>query len=276
VGDIVSAVAVIGVLVLIIVWVQIAASRRTLVLNSSSALGGLAQLNSIFAPAFGSYPRVHFDYNTRVNSKAKLDRYNLQAFMRTCLLESESQVASCIEARLQAEVKYVDYRKRYDELGRQSLGRSCSDRLDDARYRSIEQKLYAKRQLPHPQSATLIRATVFYTSPQGRNSYSRCWDLTFDQLQHEFAAARAVRSQQGTTAFLRQQERSRITAGVRSKVLARDGYRCRHCGISADLGAVLHVDHIIPISKGGTSDLGNLQTLCQDCNLGKSNRLPSA
>jgi 5-methylcytosine-specific restriction endonuclease McrA len=32
----------------------------------------------------------------------------------------------------------------------------------------------------------------------------------------------------------------------------------------------------IPISKSGTSDLGNLQTLCLDCNLGKSNRLPSA
>ena len=94
-GYAVSAVAVIGVLVLIIVWVQVAASRRNLVLNSSSALGGLAQLNSVFAPAFCSYPRVHFDYNTRVNSKAKLDRYNLQAFMRTCLLESESQVASC-------------------------------------------------------------------------------------------------------------------------------------------------------------------------------------
>ena len=173
-------------------------------------------------------------------------------------------------------MKYADYRRRYDELGRQSLGRSRSDRLDDAKYRSIEQKLYAKQRLRQPQSATLIRATVFYTSPQGRNSYSRRWDLTFEQLREEFAAARAVRSQQSTTAFLRQQERSRITAGVRAKVFARDGYRCRHCGISTALGAVLHVDHIIPISKGGTSDLGNLQTLCQDCYLGKSNRLPSA
>ena len=265
----------IGVLVLIIVLALIVASHRNLVLNSSSALGSLAQLNSVFAPVFSSYPRVHFTYNTQVNSKAKFDRYNLQAFMQTCLLESELQVASCIETRLQAEVNYADYCRRYDELGRQGLGRSRSDRLDDAKYRSIEQKLYVKRRLQHPQSATLIRATVFYTSPHGRNSYSRCLDLTFEQLQHEFAAARAVRSQQNTTAFLRQQERNRITAGVRSKVLARDGYRCRHCGISAALGAILHVDHIIPVSKGGTSDMGNLQTLCQDCNLGKSNRLPS-
>jgi len=66
VGDIVSAAVVIGVLALIIVWVQISASRRNLVLNSSSALGGLAQLNSVLAPVFSSYPRVHFDYNTRL------------------------------------------------------------------------------------------------------------------------------------------------------------------------------------------------------------------
>ncbi len=58
-GDIVSAVAVIGVLVLIIVWAQIVVSRRKLVLNSSSALGGLATLNSAFAPVLSSYPRVH-------------------------------------------------------------------------------------------------------------------------------------------------------------------------------------------------------------------------
>ena len=64
---------------------------------------------------------------------------------------------------------------------------------------------------------------------------------------------------------------------MRSKVFARDSYRCRHCGISTALGAVLHVDHIIPISKAPTSDLGNLQhLLCQDCNLGKRNRLPTA
>jgi hypothetical protein len=272
VGDIVSAVAVIGVLVFIIVWAWVAASRRKLVLKSSSALTGLAQLNSAFAAVFNNYPRVYFDYNTRVNSKAKFDRYNLQTFIRTCLLESESQVASCIETRLQVEVKYADYCKHYDELGRQNLGCSRSDRLNDAKYRRIEQKLYAKRQFRHPQSVTLIRATVSYTSPQGRNSYSRHLDLTFEQLRNEFATAIAVRSQQSTTAYLRQQERSRITAGVRSRVLARDHYRCKHCGISADLGAVLHIDHIIPISKGGTSDLGNLQTLCQDCNLGKSNR----
>jgi len=35
----------------------------------------------------------------------------------------------------------------------------------------------------------------------------------------------------------------------------------------------LHIDHIIPVSKGGLSKYGNLQFLCQVHNLEKSNRL---
>lgn len=35
---------------------------------------------------------------------------------------------------------------------------------------------------------------------------------------------------------------------------------------------VLHIDHILPISKGGGSQFDNLQFLCQSCNLKKSNK----
>jgi hypothetical protein len=34
----------------------------------------------------------------------------------------------------------------------------------------------------------------------------------------------------------------------------------------------LHIDHIVPISKGGTNDPTNLQILCEECNLKKGNR----
>ena len=59
---------------------------------------------------------------------------------------------------------------------------------------------------------------------------------------------------------------------LRFLVNRRDRFTCRACGRSPanEVGVVLHVDHISPWSKGGETALDNLQTLCQKCNLGKS------
>lgn len=37
-------------------------------------------------------------------------------------------------------------------------------------------------------------------------------------------------------------------------------------------GVKLHVDHVVPVSRGGKSTMDNLQTLCEDCNCGKGNK----
>ncbi len=50
-------------------------------------------------------------------------------------------------------------------------------------------------------------------------------------------------------------------------------FKCQACGASPSPTneVILHVDHILPKSKGGTDDPLNLQALCADCNLSKSN-----
>lgn len=62
---------------------------------------------------------------------------------------------------------------------------------------------------------------------------------------------------------------------VRYRVLTRDNYSCKLCGNSPakDINVKLHIDHIVPWSKGGETIIGNLQTLCDRCNLGKSDLL---
>lgn len=57
---------------------------------------------------------------------------------------------------------------------------------------------------------------------------------------------------------------------LRFKILKRDGLRCRACGKDGE-ATELEVDHINPVSKGGKTEEENLQTLCRDCNRGKSN-----
>lgn len=56
-------------------------------------------------------------------------------------------------------------------------------------------------------------------------------------------------------------------------VMKRDNFKCCMCGRSPSttIGLELHIDHIIPWSMGGETVIDNLQTLCSDCNLGKSN-----
>ena len=63
-----------------------------------------------------------------------------------------------------------------------------------------------------------------------------------------------------------------IPLGMRYKVFKKDNFKCVACGNNANDGAKLHVDHKIPFSLGGLTELNNLQTLCSECNLSKSNK----
>jgi len=60
----------------------------------------------------------------------------------------------------------------------------------------------------------------------------------------------------------------------RFRVMKRDGFKCVLCGSSpaTQIGCELHIDHIIPWSKGGETVEENLRTLCSSCNLGRSNK----
>ena len=66
---------------------------------------------------------------------------------------------------------------------------------------------------------------------------------------------------------------------LRFRVMLRDGFRCNMCGCSpaVEPGAVLHIDHVVAWADGGATTLENLQTLCERCNLGKSDEpIPAA
>lgn len=60
---------------------------------------------------------------------------------------------------------------------------------------------------------------------------------------------------------------------LRFLVMRKDSFKCQFCGLSPaiKLGTVLVVDHIIPWDSGGETVIDNLQTLCEQCNGGKSN-----
>lgn len=93
-------------------------------------------------------------------------------------------------------------------------------------------------------------------SPQAASQLPPSQDI---QQQEECAPASAPRS---------------ISLSLRYRVLCRDHFRCVICGRSPakDHSVELHVDHIIPWSKGGQNVEENLRTLCFGCNLGKGDK----
>ena len=64
-------------------------------------------------------------------------------------------------------------------------------------------------------------------------------------------------------------KRPPIPKEVVDTVWNRDAGKCVYCSSTENL----HLDHIIPFSKGGATNVENLQLLCQKCNLEKSNKI---
>lgn len=69
-------------------------------------------------------------------------------------------------------------------------------------------------------------------------------------------------------------ERKGLSKKIRFEVFKRDMFKCQYCGKSPikDQDVVLEVDHIVPVSEGGSNDMINLITSCWDCNRGKGAR----
>lgn len=74
--------------------------------------------------------------------------------------------------------------------------------------------------------------------------------------------------------FIKEQ-RTLMTKKLRELIKTRDNFTCCNCGnsIQYEPNLLLEIDHIIPVSKGGTTTEENLQTLCWKCNRAKSNKL---
>lgn len=56
---------------------------------------------------------------------------------------------------------------------------------------------------------------------------------------------------------------------IRRIVLGRDDHTCEYCGAKAT-----HVDHVYPVSRGGSNDLDNLVAACAPCNMSKGAKTP--
>ena len=71
--------------------------------------------------------------------------------------------------------------------------------------------------------------------------------------------------------FNRKDQRNALTSKLREMIKVRDNYTCQICGKYMPDEVGLHIDHVIPVSKGGKSVPENLRVLCSKCNGRKGN-----
>lgn len=64
-----------------------------------------------------------------------------------------------------------------------------------------------------------------------------------------------------------------VGAELRRRVVERAGNRCEYCVLAqASQEAAFHVGHVVPVSAGGPTTLGNLALACVSCSLRKGAR----
>jgi hypothetical protein len=106
----------------------------------------------------------------------------------------------------------------------------------------------------------------------GGNSSARC-DIEFDPNQIEDFIDYLDENIKFKKSVAGQ--RSLMTRALRERIKERDDFTCKKCGanIYEERNLLLEIDHMMPLSKGGTSVESNLQTLCWRCNRTKGSKV---
>lgn len=111
-----------------------------------------------------------------------------------------------------------------------------------------------------------------------RATYVAWRDLNRDRIRANDSRRRqsdldfyAQKSRDRRAALERQSSGTHTLADVQD-IMRIQQYKCAYCGVS--IRERKHVDHIVPIAKGGSNGRENLQVLCPSCNLQKQAQDP--
>ncbi len=213
-----------------------------------------------------------YTYSYSLASKSQFDNVSMD-FIVIAVIKENEDLRELYKKCLVNDKKMNEYKQMKLNAPEYHLGKS----LDDKIYCQIEKRLcngISDNGRPTVPSFCFISS---YTSPQGRRKYQNTIELTTEEMTIKVAEALLMDDYQYESIKRRkmnraQFERQKMTPALRYEVLRRDNFRCKICGRSQEDGVKLHVDHILPVSKGGKTEMNNLRTLCEDCNLGKKDK----
>ena len=220
-----------------------------------------------------SQTRRHLVINHPVKSKKALERLNPDDVVIYYLENNINGFSENFEKAVNNKLLYARYTTEYEEIMKTDHVYPAdaipfSSVLKPSDFCKYEKKQATKKRVKDTFGIT-VDINASYSSPKGKNQYRRCFKYRYENVLYCYDQWINSTSYKVSAAY----ERSLMTDSLRYDIFKRDNFRCQICGASANDGVKLHVDHIVPVSKGGKTEPSNLQTLCERCNLGKSNKM---
>lgn len=259
-----DSIVIISIIVLLIIGYILHKQNVEFVRNNSICLRNIKSLNS--KQNFRIFNTTE-SYQKCCNSKQQFDNFNKDNYIMSIIDNNLDRYIKTIDDLKFNWKKYTSYQSQFNSILNYSYDYKPITQktfLNEFFFRKLEIIECEKEKLK-PSLELTIQLSVVYTSPQGRNFYSKSCRINSNNI--EYYCNECIRSRQYKQSA--KYQRSLMTDKLRYQVLNRDGHRCVICGASARDGVKLHVDHIIPVSKGGKTEMSNLRTLCERCNLGK-------
>ena len=237
----------------------------------------LIDLNS--ETKFNEVKRFH-ELNEYCNSKRNFDRLQLIEMFKAKIETYKPYFKKAIDEVEDNIKKYEIYRAAYNDLklvvtplSSSLLDTVKNKKISLKKFYKLEQKLYIENELITPVVDIAVRCIASYISPQGRSRHRKEFTYSYGNLKFYFQEVLGEIKNRETRDYQIRMERAKMTDSVRFDILKRDGYKCQICGLAANDGVRLEIDHIYPVSKGGKTENSNLQTLCERCNRGKRDKL---
>lgn len=218
------------------------------------------------------YPITHY-----VNSHKTLDNFNIKDLAIHHFVNNVDNVKDSYYSYIKNETYYSNLISETNKLLHNNPEYDSyqydNELLKKYHFKSQEyyklyEKEYISKLIPKP-SSFKITVNVMYVTPRRRYVYSNYGEFT----KNTISTFEKISQDRNGLYDEKEYQRSLMSDRLRYNVLRRDNFRCCICGATAKDGAKLEVDHIIPVSKGGMTVMENLQTLCKECNRGKSDKM---
>ena len=232
----------------------------------------LFQVNEVYNN-FGFLP-INIDTTIEevITSKKKVDDIasdNEKAnYAIISLFISKPEIAQVIKNGIHNQKQYGLFLKKISLIGNTEPKIAKQEKIPVKIYHREEDRLTNEIIHKAKKLSSDFTFYFYYTSPMGRNTYYVYVNKTMDELQ----ALLDRLDTQERNKISAQIQRSLMSRQLRYDIMKRDNFRCVLCGRSQEDGIKLHVDHIKPVKLGGLTIPSNLRTLCDDCNLGKSDK----